>query len=82
MIGVLSLLTCIPSLRQRERQKAIFYFQIPHNTLCLPHQILQKPLFSNAPGSTTFFQEYLKTIPYAKFGGQTVCYGGFELTSQ
>ena len=45
MIGVLSLLTCIPSLRQRERQKAIFYFQIPHNTLCLPLKFCKTIVF-------------------------------------
>ena len=32
-------------------------------------QILHKPLFSNAPGSTEFSQEHLKTITYAKLGG-------------
>ena len=34
-------------------------------------QILHKPLFSNAPGSTEFSQEHLKTITYAKLGGGT-----------
>ena len=34
-------------------------------------QTLHKSLFSNAPGSTAFSQEQLKTITYAKFGGQT-----------
>ena len=29
----------------------ILYFRIPHNTLCLPPQILHKPLFSNALGT-------------------------------
>ena len=54
----------------------ILYFRIPHNTLCLPSQILHKPLFWNAPGSTAFSQEHLKTITYAKFGGQTECIMG------
>ena len=52
---------------------AILYFRIPHNTLCLPPQILHKrlikPLFSNALGNMQCPQEHLKTIVYAKFGG-------------
>ena len=40
----------------------------PQYTLFAP-QILHKPLFSNAPGSTEFSQEHLKTITYAKLGG-------------
>ena len=58
------------------RDKAILYFRIPHNTLCLPPQILHKPLFLNAPGSIAFSQEHFKTISYAKFGGQTQCIMG------
>ena len=54
----------------------ILYFRIPHNTLCLPPQILRKPLFLNAPGSIAFSQEHFKTINYAKFGGQTECIMG------
>ena len=56
----------------------IFYFRIPHNTLCLPPppQILHKPLFSNALGNMQCPQEHLKTIVYAKFGGQTKCIMG------
>ena len=42
-----------------------------------PSQILHKPLFSNAPLSTLFSQEHLKTLPYAKIKGgkrgQTEC---------
>ena len=48
----------------------ILYFPIAHNTLCLPPQILHKPLFLNAPGSIAFSQEHFKTISYAKFGGK------------
>ena len=54
----------------------ILYFRIPHNTLCLPPQILHKPLFLNAPGSIAFSQEHFKTISYAKFGGRTECIMG------
>ena len=36
MILLLSFLTSIPSRRQRERQKAILYFRMPHDTFCLP----------------------------------------------
>ena len=56
--------------------KLILYFPIAHNTLCLPPQILHKPLFLNAPGSIAFSQEHFKTISYAKFGGQTECIMG------
>ena len=52
MIRLLSLLTCIPSQRQRERQKAILYFRMPHNIL-FALQIKHKPLFSNAPGTAS-----------------------------
>ena len=54
----------------------ILYFQIPHNTLCLPPQILHKLLFSDALGDTAYSQEHLKTMVYAKFGGQTKCFMG------
>ena len=59
-----------------EAEWAILYFPIAHNTLCLPPQILHKPLFLNAPGSIVFSQEHFKTISYAKFGGQTECIMG------
>ena len=48
----------------------ILYFRIPHNTL------LYKLLFSNALGDTAYSQEHLKTMVYAKFGGQTKCIMG------
>ena len=51
-------------------------FRIPHNTLCLPPQILHKLLFSNALGDTAYSQEHLKTMVYAKFVGQTKCIMG------
>ena len=38
--------------------------------------MLQKPLFSNALGNMQCPQEHLKTIVYAKFGGQTKCIMG------
>ena len=41
-----------------------------------PPQILHKPLFSNALGNMQCPQEHLKTIVYAKFGGQTKCIMG------
>ena len=44
-------------------------------TLFAP-QILHKPLFSNALGNMQCPQEHLKTIVYAKFGGQTKCIMG------
>ena len=53
---------------------AILYFRIPH-TLFTP-QILHKLLFSNALGDTAYSQEHLKTMVYAKFGGQTKCIMG------
>ena len=59
-----------------ENTQLILYFPIVHNTLCLPPQILHKPLFFNAPGSIAFSQEHFKTISYAKFGGQTECIMG------
>ena len=52
-------------------KKAIDYFRIPHNTLRLLPQILQRLLLSNALGKMQFSQEHLKTMVYAKFGGQT-----------
>ena len=33
-------------------------------------------MFLNAPGSIAFSQEHLKTMVYAKFGGQTECIMG------
>ena len=47
----------------------------PQYTLFAP-QILHKPLFSNALGNMQCPQEHLKTIVYAKFGGQTKCIMG------
>ena len=35
-----------------------------------------KLLFSNAVGDTAYSQEHLKTMVYAKFGGQTKCIMG------
>ena len=67
----------IGELKQRRREgngnvkKAIDYFRIPHNTLRLLPQILQRLLLSNALGKMQFSQEHLKTMVYAKFGGQT-----------
>ena len=64
-------------LKQRRREgngnvkKAIDYFRIPHNTLRLLPQILQRLLLSNALGKMQFSQEHFKTMVYAKFGGQT-----------
>ena len=47
----------------------------PWYTLFAP-QILHKLLFSNFLGDTAYSQEHLKTIVYAKFGGQTKCIMG------
>ena len=47
----------------------------PQYTLFAP-QILHKLLFSNALGDTAYSQEHLKTMVYAKFGGQTKCIMG------
>ena len=44
----------------------IFYFHIPHKTICLHPQNLHKPLFANA----------LKNNGYGKFGRQTKCIMG------
>ena len=44
-------------------------FSNPPQYMLFAPQILHKPLFSNAPGSTEFSQEHLKTITYAKLGG-------------
>ena len=52
-------------------KKAIDYFRIPHNTLRLLPQMLQRLLFANALGKMQYSQEHLKTMVYAKFGGQT-----------
>ena len=35
-----------------------------------------RELFSNALGDTAYSQEHLKTMVYAKFGGQTKCIMG------
>ena len=45
---------------------SIFEFPIIHFVL----------LFSNALGDTAYSQEHLKTMVYAKFGGQTKCIMG------
>ena len=47
----------------------------PQYTLFAP-QILHKLLFSNALGDTAYSEEHLKTMVYAKFGGQTKCIMG------
>ena len=47
----------------------------PQYTLFAP-QIVHKLLFSNAPGRTAYSLEHVKTITYAKFGGQTECIMG------
>ena len=53
----------------------IFEFPIIRFQLFAP-QILHKLLFSNALGDTAYCQEHLKTMAYAKFGGQTKCIMG------
>ena len=50
----------------------ILYFPIAHNTLCLPPKFCINYCFGNMQTS----QENLKTIVYAKFGGQTKCIMG------
>ena len=50
----------------------ILYFPIAHNTLCLPPKFCINYCFGNVQSS----QENLKTIVYAKFGGQTKCIMG------
>ncbi len=50
----------------------ILYFPIAHNTLCLPPKFCIHYCFGNMQSS----QENLKTIVYAKFGGQTKCIMG------
>ncbi len=50
----------------------ILYFPIAHNALCLPHKFCMNYCFGNMQSS----QENLKTIVYAKFGGQTKCIMG------
>ena len=52
---------------------SIFEFPIIH-FVC--PQILLKLLFSNALRDTAYSQEHLKTMVYAKFGGQTKCIMG------
>ena len=47
----------------------ILYFPIAHNTLCLPPKFCINYCLGNMQPS----QENLKTIVYAKFGGQTKC---------
>ena len=49
---------------------------MPHNTLVFATQILHKLLLSNTLGNMQCPQEHLKTIVYAKFGGQTKCIMG------
>ena len=56
------------------------YFYYVSIALCLPPppppphlQILHTLLFSNPLGRTVYFQKDMKTIPYAKFAGQTEC---------
>ena len=50
----------------------ILYFPIAHNTLCLPPKFCMNYCF----GNMQFSQENLKTIVYAKCGGQTKCIMG------
>ncbi len=50
----------------------ILYFPIAHNALCLPPKFCINYCFENMQSS----QENLKTIVYAKFGGQTKCIMG------
>ena len=59
--------------RSLKRKFSIFESPIIHS-VC--PQILHSTLFSNAPGSTTFSQEHLKTIIYAKLGSKTKCIMG------
>ena len=48
----------------------IDYFAISHNTLCLPPQILQGLLSSNAFGKMQYSKEHMRTMVHANFGGQ------------
>ena len=65
------------SLRNQGFEKSrfhfiILYFPIAHNALCLPPKFCGNYCFGNVQSS----QENLKTIVYAKFGGQTKCIVG------
>ena len=42
------------------KQKAILYFPIAHNSLCLPPQILHKLLLWNSLGRSTYSQEHFR----------------------
>ena len=57
------------------QQANSLFSNFPQYTL-FASQILHKPLFSNALGNMQCPQEHLKTIVYAKFGGQTKCIMG------
>ena len=57
------------------------YVYYVSTALCLPtppppHQIVRRLLFSNPLGRTVYSQKDRKTIPYAKFAGQTECIMG------
>ena len=54
------------------RLSYILYFPIAHNALCLPPKFCMNYCFGNMQSS----QENLKTMVYAKFGGQTKCIMG------
>ena len=75
LIGGRAIPFFIGELKQRRREgngnvkKAIDYFRIPHNTLRLLPQILQRLLLSNTLGKMQFFLEHLKTKNYATFVG-------------
>lgn len=57
----------------------ILYVRIPTvHSVCPRPPSLDIQLFKNAPRWTAYFQEHLKTITYAKIGGQTECTGNFE----
>ena len=65
----------IPEVLQEVQQLLFSIFSIFESPIIhsLRPQSLHKPLFSNAPGSTAFSQEHLKTKTYAKFGGHSEC---------
>ena len=65
IIATSSFLATIPSYHNS-------LFPIAHNTLCLPPKFCINYCFGDMQSS----QENLKTIVYAKFGGQTRCIMG------
>ena len=62
-----------PSFFAKPKKLTIFESPI---TQLVCHQILHNLLFSHALGNMQSSQEHLKTISYAKFGGQTECIMG------